>query len=84
MDLTLSSQTKGNGFSLVEKVKLSFLKMKRQDEGYRSEPAKSGITSPEEHKWKRRGRPGVCHATAACGSRLVRTRSSSGLPCHPD
>ena len=50
MDLTSSSQTKGNGLSLVEKVKLSFLKMKREDEGYGGEPAKSGINSPEEQK----------------------------------
>lgn len=71
MDLTSSSHTKGNGFSLVEKVKLSFLKMKREDECCRGEPAKSGINSPEEQKWKRRGRPCVRHATAACGSRLV-------------
>lgn len=56
MGLTSSSQTKGNGFSLLEKVKLSFLKMKRKDEGYSSDPAKSGIDSPEGQKWKRRGK----------------------------
>lgn len=84
MGLTLSSQTKGNGFSLLEKVKFSFLKMKRKDEGYKSEPAKSGTNSPEGQKWKRRGKTCVCHATAACASRLVWTRSSSSLPRHPD
>ena len=83
MGLTSSSQTKGNGFSLLEKVKLSFLKMKRKDEGNRSEPAKSGINSPEGRKWKRRGKT-CLPCDAACASRLVWTRSSSGLPCHPD
>lgn len=83
MGLTSSSQTKGNGFSLLEKVKLSFLKMKRKDEGYTSEPAKSGINIPEGQKWKRRGKTCVCHVTAACASRLAWTQSSSGIPRHP-